>query len=72
MFYKAIDKRNKVVVFNLDKVKFISYDNSNPGKDRVYHLLSFGDGEVLNVKAGTVEDVKSYEVVERMNEDEYK
>ena len=56
-FIRAKDKDNKKVYINLDNVLYISKNDSKIA-GTIYHYVVFNDKRILNIKAGTVEEVK--------------
>lgn len=56
-FIRAKDKDNKKVYINLDNVLYIS-KNDLKIAGTIYHYVVFNDKRILNIKAGTVEEVK--------------
>lgn len=56
-FIKAKDKDNKKVYINLDNVLYIS-KNDLKIAGTIYHYVVFNDKRILNIKAGTVEEIK--------------
>ena len=56
-FIRAKDKDNKKVYINLDNVLYVS-KNDLKVAGTMYHYVVFNDKRILNIKAGTVEEVK--------------
>ena len=56
-FIRAKDKDNKKVYINLDNVLYIS-KNDLKVAGTMYHYVVFNDKRILNIKAGTVEEVE--------------
>ena len=56
-FIRAKDKDNKKVYINLDNVLYIS-KNDLKIAGTIYHYVVFNDKRILNIKAGTVEEVE--------------
>ena len=56
-FIRAKDKDNKKVYINLDNVLYIS-KNDLKVAGTMYHYVVFTDKRILNIKAGTVEEVE--------------
>lgn len=60
-FIRCKDKENIEVFINLEKVAKINKNNSKE-KGCIYYLFVLDNGEVVNVKAGTIKS--DYEVLE--------
>lgn len=56
-FIRAKDKDNNKVYINLDNVLYIS-KNDLKVAGTMYHYVVFNDKRILNIKAGTVEEVE--------------
>ena len=56
-FIRAKDKDNKKVYINLDNVLYISKNDLRVA-GTMYHYVVFTDKRILNIKAGTVEEVE--------------
>lgn len=56
-FIRAKDKDNNKVYINLDNVLYVS-KNDLKVAGTMYHYVVFNDKRILNIKAGTVEEVE--------------